>query len=99
MVTVEAPEGIGTFSQPRYLPVPLGDQTLPSTLPLKLAPGLFIATVMFISLSADGFVGVIVTPVMEGLVADGALSGSTTISMVCSEKCGTYIINCALTPS
>src|SRR5450759_1149101 len=65
MVTVEAPEGITTFSQPRYLPVPLGDQTLPSTLPLKLAPGLLIATVMFISLLADGFVGVIVTLVME----------------------------------
>src|SRR5665811_696725 len=54
MVTLVTPLGIVTFSQPRYLPEPSGAQTLPSTLPLKLAPGLFIETVMFISLPADG---------------------------------------------
>src|SRR5450756_1350460 len=67
MVTVEAPEGITTVSQPRYLPEPSDAQTLPSTLPLKLAPRLFIATVIFISLPADGIVGVILTPVIDGV--------------------------------
>src|SRR5450759_4242894 len=67
MITVEAPEGITTVSQPRYLPEPSGAQTLPSTRPLKLAPGLLIATVIFISLPADGIVGDIVTPVIDGV--------------------------------
>src|SRR5450759_2113535 len=82
MITVEAPEGITTVSQPRYLPEPSGAQTLPSTLPLKLAPGLFIATVIFISLPVDGIVGDIVTLVMEELavgvgVGEGEGVGST----------------------
>src|SRR5450756_197405 len=82
MITVEAPEGITTVSQPRYLPEPSGAQTLPSTLPLKLAPGLFIATVIFISLPVDGIVGDIVTFVMEELavgvgVGEGEGVGST----------------------
>ncbi len=67
MVTLEAPVGIVTFSQPRYLPEPSGAQTLPSTLPLKLAPGLFIATVIFISLPAVSAAGVKVTFAMEAL--------------------------------
>ena len=67
MVTAEAPEGITTVSQPRYLPEPSGAQTLPPTLPLKLTPGLFIATVIFISLPVDGIVGDIVTPVIDGV--------------------------------
>jgi hypothetical protein len=49
------------------LPEPSGAQALPSTLPLKLAPRLFIATVIFISLPADGIVGVILTPVIDGV--------------------------------
>src|SRR5450759_3733966 len=67
MVTVETPEGITTSSQLRYLPVPLGGQILPSTLPVKLAPGLFIPMVRLISLPANGVVGAIVTSVIEGV--------------------------------
>jgi hypothetical protein len=64
------------------MPVPLGNQTLPSTLPLKLAPGLFIATAMFISLPADGLVGVMMTPLIEALAIVLPVSSTNTKKMI-----------------